>query len=144
MASLKSLSFTVAPKISAADPVVQRRNKLIARLQQQVMLANDPSYKIPRQKWVPDENGVKQLRDMPKKVRQWWRTDTTGSVVLQVLYGARPIEFEKGKAAIAVGPKEKLVPIIETIIAAVQAGELDAVIGAMSKTAVQVKSKKAA
>jgi hypothetical protein len=81
---------------------------------------------------------------VPKKVIPWWRTDATGNVVLTVRYGAKPIEFEKGKAAIAVGKKDKLIPTIETVIAAVEAGELDAVLGQMSKTAVQLKSKKAA
>jgi hypothetical protein len=53
------------------------------------------------------------------RVRAWSRTDATGAVVLTVHYGAKPIEFERGKAAIAVGKKNKLIPMIETIIAAV-------------------------
>jgi len=61
-----------------------------------------------------------------------------------VAHGARAIEFEKGKAAVAVGKKEKLVPTIETVIAAVEAGELDAVLATMSKTAVLGKGKRAA
>jgi hypothetical protein len=51
---------------------------------------------------------VKQLRELRKKVRAWWRTDATGAVALTVRYGAKPIEFAPGKAAIAVGKKEKL------------------------------------
>ena len=80
---------------------------------------------------------------MPKKVRPWWRGDAAGNVVLTVRYGAKPIEFEKGKAAIAVGKKDKLIPTIETVIAAVEAGELDAVLGQMAKTAVLTKKKAA-
>jgi TPR repeat protein len=60
-----------------------------------------------------------------KRVRARWRTDATGAVVLTVHYGAKPIEFERGKAAIAVGKKNKPIPTIETVIAAVEAGELD-------------------
>jgi len=142
--TLKSLTFAPLPKLSAADPVVQRRNKLITRLQQQIALAQDPSYQLTRQKWVKGENGVKELRELPKKVRPWWRTDGAGNVVLTVRYGAKPIEFEKGKAAIAVGKKDKLIPTIETVIAAVEAGELDGALGFMSKSAVQLKGKKAA
>ena len=37
--------------------------------------------------------------------------------------------------AIAVGKNDKLIPTIETVIAAVEAGELDAVLAQMSKTA---------
>src|ERR1035441_6497424 len=144
MTQLKSLTFAALPKLTAADPVIHRRNKLIVRLQQQIALAQDPNFTLTRQKWIADEAGVKQLRELRKRVRAWWRTDPTGAVVLTVRYGARPIEFERGKAAIAVSKKEKLIPTIETVIAAVQAGELDTVLEQMSKSAVVTKGKKAA
>jgi hypothetical protein len=68
----------------------------------------------------------------------------TGNVVLKVLYGARAIEFSPGKSGIAVGKRERLVPTIETVIAAVEAGELDGLLTAISKTAVMTKGKRAA
>jgi hypothetical protein len=145
MTTLKSLTFAALPRLSAADPVIQRRNKLIVRLQQQIALVQDPQFTLTRQKWIADEAGVKQLRELRKKVRAWWRTDPTGAVVLTVRYGAKPIEFAPGKAAIAVGKKEKLISTLQTVIAAVEAGELDAVLGQMSKSSSQfVKGKRAA
>src|SRR5206468_1980971 len=139
-----SLTFAPLPKLNAADPVLQRRARLVDRLRQQIALANDPSYVIPRQKWVKGENGVKELRELPKKVKPWWRTDGAGNVVFLVRYGARPIELAKGMHAIMVGKKDKLIPTIEQVIAAIEAGELDAALSQMSKTAVQAKGKKAA
>jgi hypothetical protein len=144
MTQLKSLTFAALPRLSAADPVIHRRNKLIVRLQQQIALAQDPNFTLTRQKWIADETGVKQLRELRKKVSAWWRTDATGAVVLTVRYGAKPIEFAPGKAAIAVGKKEKLISTIETVIAAVEAGELDAVLAQMSKTSVMTKGRRAA
>jgi hypothetical protein len=144
MTQLKSLTFAALPRLSAADPVIQRRNKLIVRLQQQIALVQDPQFTLTRQKWITDENGVKQLRELRKKVRAWWRIDPTGAVVLTVRYGAKPIEFAPGNAAIAVGKKDKLIPTIETVIAAVEAGELDGVLATMSKSAVMTKGKRAA
>jgi hypothetical protein len=146
MTSFKTLTFTQLPKLTAADPVIQRRNKLIVRLQQQIELAKDQNFTLNRQKWIADEAGVKQLRELKKRVRAWWRIDPTGAVVLTVRYGAKPIEFEKGKAAIAVGKKEKLIPTIETVIAAVEAGEFDEMISTqMKKSSAQfVKGKRAA
>jgi hypothetical protein len=144
MSQLKSLTFAALPKLTAADPVIHRRNKLIVRLQQQVQLAQDPNFSLTRQKWIADEAGVKQLREVRKKVSAWWRADATGAVVLTVRYGAKPIEFAPGKAAIAVGKRERLVQTIETVIAAVEAGELDTVLGQMSKSAVMTKAKRAA
>jgi hypothetical protein len=142
--ALKALTFAPLPKLGAADPILQRRTKIIDRLKQQAQLAQDPNYTISRQKWVKGENGGKELREVPKKVKPWWRTDGAGNIVLTVRYGARPIELAKGMHAIMVGSKDKLAQTIETVIAAVEAGELDAVLGQMSKTAVQLKSKKAA
>lgn len=144
MSQLKSLTFTPLPKLTASDPVQARRNKLIVRLQQQRALVEDPMFVIKSQRWVTDENGVKQLRERTKRVRAWWRTDVTGATMLTVRYGARPIEFEKGKSAIAVGPKDKLIPVIDTVIAAVTAGEFDQMLVQLSKTAVMSKRKRAA
>jgi hypothetical protein len=144
MTQLKSLTFAALPRLSAADPVIHRRNKLIVRLQQQIALVQDPNFSLTRQKWIADETGVKQLRSLPKKVQPWWRIDPTGAVALTVRYGAKPIEFAPGKAAIVVGKKDKLIPTIETVIAAVEAGELDTMLGQMSKSAVMTKGKRAA
>ncbi|MCW5692285.1 MAG: hypothetical protein KIT48_07970 [Pseudolabrys sp.] len=142
MAVLKSLSFAPLPKLSSTDPVVHRRNKLITRLNQQIALAQDPNFALTRQKWIESENG-KELRETKKRVRPWWRVaDASGNIVLSIRYGAKPISFEKGKEAIVVGKREQLIPTIETVIAAVEAGELDAAIGAMAKTAVQITKKK--
>jgi hypothetical protein len=141
---MKSLTLAPLPRLTAADPVIHRRNKLIVRLQQQIALVQDPNFTLTRQKWIADEAGVKQLRELRKRVRAWWRTDATGAVVLTVRYGARHIEFEKGNAAIAVGKKEKLIPILETVIQAVEAGELDGVLAQMSKSAVMTKGRRAA
>ena len=96
MTQLKSLAFAALPRLTAADPVIQRRNKLIARLQQKIALVQNPQFTLTRQKWIADEHGVKQLRDLRKRVRPWWRTDTAGAVVLTVRYGARVIEFAPG------------------------------------------------
>jgi hypothetical protein len=38
---------------------------------------------------------------------------------MSVKFGAKPVEFEKGKAAIAVGSKDKLPAVIDALIAAV-------------------------
>ena len=43
-----------------------------------------------------------------------------------VRYGARPLELAKGKRAIQIAEGQQIVDVIATLIAAVQAGELDA------------------
>lgn len=139
---LKSLNFTTLPKSTANDPVAQRRTKLLTRIEQQIALAKDASYKITRQKWVQGENG-KELKEQYKVVRPWWMTDPTGTVLLTIRYGAKPIAFEKGKTAIVVGKREKLVSTLEAVAQAVQAGELDSALTELNG-AIQPKAKKAA
>lgn len=123
MPILKSLTFTVMPKFSG-NPIMNRRIKLITRLEEQKALAQDANYLRPIKRWRT-ENGEKHLIETRQRVRPWWRTDGTGVTVLAVKYGLKPLEIEKGKPAIAVSSKDKLVGIIDTLINAVRAGELD-------------------
>jgi hypothetical protein len=48
-----------------------------------------------------------------------------GTYALFVRSGLKPIEFEKGKTAIAVPSLDKIPSVIDTLIAAIRAGELD-------------------
>ena len=55
--------------------------------------------------------------------------------------GWKPVEFDKGKSAIAVPSLDKLPAVIDTLIAAVRSGELDEQLKVQKPA---VKSKKAA
>jgi hypothetical protein len=63
---------------------------------------------------------------------------------MSIKFGARPIEFEKGKAGIVVPSRDKLPAVIDTLIAAVRAGELDDLFNQAAKTGVVGKPRKAA
>lgn len=143
MTHLKSLSFTAVPR-GGDNPVLARRAKLIARLEDQIALAKDPSYAPTVQRRVKGEDGAKRAIDVTRTVRPWWRTDVTGAIVLTIRYGLKPIEFEKGKAGIAVPSKDKLAGVIQTLIEAARAGELDETLSAHTKTRGAPKTKRAA
>ena len=49
-------------------------------------------------------------------------------------YGNRVITLNAGRTAIAVGHKSKLVSVIDTVIAAAKAGEMDAVLAEAQAT----------
>ncbi len=132
MSVLKTLNFIVAPK-RTNDPVQQRRLKLITQLEQQRSFADNPMFVFTTQRWRKGEDGSKRLVERQKRVKAWWRMDAAGQCVLTVRYGAKLIEFEKGKAAIAVGDKTNLVSVIDAVIAAVNGGELDAAIAGTQK-----------
>jgi hypothetical protein len=69
---------------------------------------------------------------MPKRVKPWWFTDDSGKLCLVIKYGTKPLELAKGKVAIELAARADLIPTLETLKAAVSAGELDAQIEVMS------------
>src|SRR3954452_3874920 len=85
----------------------------------------------------------KRIVTKQQKVRPWWRTDTAGHLFMSIPMGGGVVEFEKGKAAVAVHPKEKLPVVITALIEAVRAGELDDIL-AQAKRPGFGKVKKAA
>ena len=142
MPVLKSLSFTALPK-AANDPVQQRRAKFVAKLEEQKLLLKDPNHVRTVQRWTKVD-GERQASTKQQAVRPWWKTDPAGQVVMSIKFGAKPIEFEKGKAGIVVPSKDKLPAVIDTLITAVRAGELDELFNQAAKTGTIGKARKAA
>jgi hypothetical protein len=89
-------------------------------------------------------DGQRQATTKQQAVRPWWKSDPAGQVVMSIKFGAKPLEFEKGKAGIVVPSKDKLLGVIDTLISAVRAGELDDLFSQAAKTGSIGKAKKAA
>src|ERR1700730_13728888 len=142
MPLLKSLAFASIPKV-VNDPVLTRRAQLVARLEEQMTLLQNPNHTRTRQRWVVVD-GEKRLVSKDQHVKPWWGTDASADVFMTVRFGGRPVEFEKGKAAVAVASKEKLPAVIETLTAAARAGELDEILTQASKQRPFQKSRRAA
>jgi hypothetical protein len=142
MKTLKGLTFAAAPAANNS-PVMMRRAKLVAHLHQQKLLAENPAHLKTTQKWVVQDNGVKAPVEISRRVQPWWRMDESGIIFLKVRYGAKAIEFEKGKSAIILKDKAKLIATIETLISAINAGELDEQLAAQAKERPFTKQKSA-
>jgi hypothetical protein len=138
--ALKSLTFTTLPK-PGANPTLDRRNKIVTRLDEQKLLLGDPTYMRTVRSWSKDETGEKSLVEKKQRVLPWWTQMANGSFVFFVRAGWKPVEFEKGKAAIAVPSLDKLPSVIDTVIAAVRSGELDDQLAQASAQAKTPKSK---
>ena len=63
--------------------------------------------------------------DRQHRILPWWRVNPDGSYAFFVRLGSKPIEFEKGKNAIAVSSLDKIPLVIDILITAVRNGELD-------------------
>src|SRR4029078_7092077 len=118
---LKSFTFVPQPKVSN-DPVVIKRERIVSRLEDQKKLLADPTFVRRVQRWEHKDGGEKVLVEKPIRTSKWWQPDQNGGYVMTLKVGSKRIEFEKGKAAIAVGTLEKLPSVIDTLIKAMRAG----------------------
>ena len=142
MSILTALVFVPLPRNTVADPLIQRRATFIKQLEQQRELARDEGFEPTKRKWVVMADGSKQLVTVPKRVKRWWRMDAQGTCFLVLRYGNRVITLNAGRTAIAVGAKSKLVQVIDTVINATKAGEMDAVLAAAQATFRKLKQTK--
>jgi hypothetical protein len=117
---------------------------MIARLEDQKKLLADPNFVRTVKRWERKEGGEKVLVERPLRTSKWWQPDQNGGYVMTVKVGSKRIEFEKGKAAIAVGSLEKLPGVIDALIKAVRVGELDVQLNQTSKFGRSMPSRKVA
>ncbi len=137
---LSTLKMTSKPLKASTDPIVARREKLLTRLQEQREIAlcfvDGKPFVGPEKQRVKinAETGEKTTETVPKRVKAWF-SGAADNMVLEVRYGNVAMELVPGKTAIEVGKAAKLVPILETVIDAVKAGEVDDILKAIKKPA---------
>jgi len=117
---------------------------MVSRLEDQKKLLADPTFVRRVKRWERKENGEKVLIEKPLRTSRWWQADQNGAYLLTVKVGSKRIEFEKGKAAIVVPSIDKLPTVIDTLIKAVRAGELDEQLNQSSKFGRPIPSRKVA
>lgn len=141
MTYLSKLNITQLKRAAKSSPQEQRRNKLIAKLEEQLALAEAQKqgkrYIVMKSAWTRDDSGTKTKVQREKIVRPWFWPDANG-LCMVVRYGARPLELAKGKRALAVPNIDTIPDVIGTVIAAVKSGELD---GAMDAAIAANKAK---
>jgi len=142
MSNLKSLKFVVVSK-TENNPVQNRRRKMIQRLEEQKLLAQNPTHVRTVQKWTK-KDGERVLVETKKRVRPWSRTEENGSLIFIVRNGLKVVEFENGKSGIAVPSQDKLTSVIDTLIDAVKQGELDELLARGTKPKAGKQRKAAA
>jgi len=129
MSTLDSLKFVTVNKTVKPPPVVQRRNKLSDKIWEQIQLAdaksNGRTYAPLKAKRLKDTEGNIKLLEVPKRIKPWWFTAENGKVCLILRYGSKVLEIAQGKTAIELDKPNELIPTLQKIKAAVEAGELD-------------------
>jgi hypothetical protein len=128
MSVLKSLKLSDAkPAAQAKTPVERGREKLVENLAEAAIAGtvfDPPKHFVMR----TNGEGARVRAEIPRRVRKGWFEDGSRTTHFVVHYGGRPLEITKGKTAIEVGPLPKLPTLIDSLIEAVRAGELDSAI----------------
>jgi len=138
MAILTSLNLVVGKRSRSLDPVVVKRNKLSARIQEQMAICqahlDGRVYAATRDRTVVDEStGESRVVKANKRITEWFWQSNTGKVNISLRYGASTLNLAKGgKNAIEVASLHDVVPTLELLKSAVEAGELDAAIAEAS------------
>lgn len=138
MAILDNLKLVVGKRSRYLDPVVVKRNKLSARIQEQMDICqahlDGRIYAPTRERVVVDEaTGESSVVSVKKRVTEWFWQSNTGKVNIALRYGASTLNLAKGgKNAIEVNSLHEVIPTLEILKSAVESGELDVAIGEAS------------
>ncbi len=138
MTVISELKLVADKKPRNMPVIVVRRNKLAAKLWEQIQLAKSQidgtPFVIHKFRSVRDpESGVKKQVEVPKRIKPWWFQSEAGKVCIAIRYGSYTLELAKGKPSIEVASAADLIKTLEVIKTAVEAGELDAQIELASK-----------
>ena len=126
---LSKLSLTARPENTSSNPLLKRREKLLAKLDEQLAMATahiaGETYTCFKEKWqVNPQTKVREKVRVPKNIKPWfYKRDN--KYFLEIRYANKPLELQKDMHAVEVGDSDALTSTIETVIAAIVAGELD-------------------
>ena len=135
MSTLNTLKLVAAKPQRENNPVIQRRQKLLAKLDEQIALAAAKAagtvYTAMRSKRVKDEAGNVTVVQQPKRVKAWFWAVDGGKVCVVLRYGNKVMELAKGKTGVETNAIE-LEGVLITLKKIVECGELDTQIEAVS------------
>jgi len=127
MSALSKLNVKSVVRTNKQDPVQQRRQKLIAGIEEQMNVAvaaiNGESYEVQRKTWAKNEQGEKVLVERMRKVRAWF-FEQDGGWYVQCKYGSKALALGKGNAVFVKALKDVQSALV-ALKAAAEAGELD-------------------
>ncbi len=125
MASLNSYKLTLYKWTDRNNSFLKRRRKLIAKIDEQILIATDSNYGPTRIKWVHNEDSTECELEIPKRIGRWWCEQQGGTILLTIRYGNKVIELEQGKNAIELSSTAELEPTLQSIKKAVDDGKFD-------------------
>lgn len=135
MTALAKLNFKSVMRSTTHDPVLARREKLVAGLKEQQLVyaatLKGEDHRVERHKWMNNEQGERVVIKTHRRVRPWF-FEQDGGWYVQCRYGARVIAADGNNNAVFVKTLKDVGDVLAAFLSAASAGELDA---AIAKTA---------
>jgi hypothetical protein len=145
MSGLNALKFIASKRQQGTSPAHARRQKLSAKLHEQIQMAKAVQSGT---EFVPikvrtvrdDATGEMRRVEVPKRLKPWWWSGENGKLCITVRYGARTLEIVEGKNAIETDNIADVITSLQVIRTAVDSGELDKRIEAVTRQGKQKSS----
>lgn len=131
MSALKDLQLTTSKKGIKASPIVHRRNKLVAKIHEQLELCEaKKSGKLyaPRKlrTYTNKQTGERMTVEAVKRIKEWHWVAPDGLIHLSVKYGSKVLRLAvDGSNTIICANTDALIQTLKTLKTAVLDGELD-------------------
>jgi hypothetical protein len=129
MSFITKLKLVSSKRESNLSPIILRRQKLAAKIEEQLELArcqkNGILFAPKRLKTIKNEAGERVVVETTKRVKEWFWTTPTNKINLSVRYGSKTLELAKGKNAIELGSQDELIETLASLQNVVISGELD-------------------
>ena len=146
MTTLAKLNFKSVTRSTLRDPVVARRDKLVAGLKEQQLVhaaaLKDEDHQVEKSKWMINEQGERVLVKTHRRVRPWFFAQDGGWYV-QCRYGARVIAADGTNNAVFVSSLKDVGAVLTVFLSAASAGQLDAAIAQATERKSKAKTAQA-
>lgn len=128
MSHLAKLNLKTVQRVIQKDPVIARREKLIAGIAEQKLvleaMLRGETYAVPVKRWRNNEAGERMQVEDTKRIRPWWFEQDNGWYV-QVRYGSRVLNISGKNNSVFVPQLQDIAAVLDAFQSAAEAGELD-------------------
>ena len=129
MSFITKLKLVSSKREHNLSPIILRRQKLAAKIEEQLELArcqkNGILFAPKRLKTIKNEVGERVVIETTKRVKEWFWTTPTKKINLSLRYGSKTLELVKGKNAIELGTQDELIETLTLLKQVVIDGEFD-------------------
>ena len=138
MSIVTNLKLITSTKTNTTSPLMQRRSKLLAKVQEQIDMCeakrNQQTFAPKRLKTIVNkETGERVTVETIKRVKEWFWITSDNKINLAIKYGAKTLQLnKKGANAIEITNGTELIGTLSKLKEAIIAGEFDDAIAEVS------------